>query len=183
MDAAEIRATRMSLGMTQAQLARAAGVSQAFVARLEAGSADSSFSKVQGVLSSLEKMKMTRLPKGVGVQDIMSRGVIFIESRSDLKRAARIMKRRNISQLPVTERNRIVGAITEAEISHAITSKNPERLLVRDLMKLPMPMIDINSDMDLVVRLLDHSPAVLITRKGSVAGIVTRADMLKLIRR
>lgn len=181
MNLAEIRNMRRNIGLTQTELAKMAGVSQAFITRVESGKVDPSFTKVQKIFSALERIR-TGLPKGAKIQDIMSKNVISVESKSYLRQAARIMKKKNISQLPVAEKGKIIGVITEADIAHAIVSK-PERLSVEDLMKLPMPMIDIDSDVDVIVRLLDYSPAVLITKKGSIAGIVTRADMLKLIRR
>lgn len=182
MNLADIKNTRRNMGLTQTELAKAAGVSQAFIARLESGKVDPSFSKVQRIFSALEKIRRTKLPKDASVKDIMSRNIMYVDGRANLRKAARIMKRKNISQLPVMEKNRIVGTVTEADIAHAIIS-TPKRLLVKDLMKAPMPMVDINSGIDIIIRLLDYSAAVLITKKGSVTGIITRADMLKLVRR
>lgn len=183
MNLADIRGARRNLGITQAGLARMAGVSQAFVARLESGKVDPSFSKVQRVFSAMEKVRKTNLPKGLEIRELMTKNMITVESRSSLRKAAQMMKKKNISQLPVTEKGRIIGSITEANISHAVVSENPETAVVGDFMNAPMPVIDINSNADLVIGLLDHSPAILITKKGSVSGIITRADVLKLVRK
>ena len=183
MNLSEIKDIRRSLGLTQSELAKMAGISQATIARIEAGNVDPAFANAQRVFSALDKVKKTQLPKHVSLQDIMSRKVIYIESTANLRKAAIIMKRKNISQMPVIEKGAIVGSITEADISHAVFSRNPEKLSVKDVMKSPMPAIDVNSSIDLVVGLLDHSPALLITKRGSAASIITRADMLKLIKR
>ncbi len=183
MNLSEVKDMRRGLGITQTELAKMAGISQATIARIEAGTVDPAFANVQKIFSVLDKIKKTKLPKNISLHDIASRKVIYIESRAGLKKAAGIMKRKNISQMPVTEKGAIVGSITEADISHAIISGEPEKLSVRDVMKSPLPMIDINSSIDPVVGLLDYSPAVLITKRGSVNSIITRADMLKLIKR
>ena len=132
MNLSEIKDIRRSLGLTQSELAKMAGISQATIARIEAGNVDPAFANAQRVFSALDKVKKTQLPKHVSLQDIMSRKVIYIESTANLRKAAIIMKRKNISQMPVIEKGAIVGSITEADISHAVFSRNPEKLSVKD---------------------------------------------------
>lgn len=182
MDMSEIKRARTGLGLTQADLAKMADVSQPFIARLESGKTEASFTKVQRVFAALEKAGKPRLAEGTKIRDIMSRSVSLVAGRENIRRAAMIMKSKGISQLPVTEKGGIVGCVTEADISHAIIT-GPEDILVKNVMKPPLPMLDIESNIDIIVSLLDYSPAVLITRKGRLTGIVSRADMLKLVRR
>jgi predicted transcriptional regulator len=51
----EIRAMRMKLGLTQTQLAQLAGVTQAYIAKIEAGKADPRVSTLEKILAALER--------------------------------------------------------------------------------------------------------------------------------
>jgi len=51
----EIRARRLELGLTQVQLAKLAGVTQAYIAKIEAGTADPTVSILEKILETLEK--------------------------------------------------------------------------------------------------------------------------------
>ncbi|MEM2547192.1 MAG: helix-turn-helix domain-containing protein, partial [Candidatus Bathyarchaeia archaeon] len=53
----EIAKRRKLLGLTQKQLAKIAGVSQSFVAKVESGKIDPSYSKVKAIFDVLERME------------------------------------------------------------------------------------------------------------------------------
>ncbi len=52
----EIANKRRLLGLKQAQLAKAAGVSQSLIAKLESGKIDSSYMKVKTIFDTLERL-------------------------------------------------------------------------------------------------------------------------------
>lgn len=51
----EIAKRRKLLGLTQKQLAKIAGVSQSFIAKIESGKIDPSYSKAKAIFDTLEK--------------------------------------------------------------------------------------------------------------------------------
>ena len=175
-----IKTIRKALGITQKELAKLSNVSQSLIARIESGRVDPSFSKVEKILYALEKSKSKKID--LTARNIMRKNVITIHSQEKITKAAAIMKRKDISQLPVIEKNSVVGTISEKEISHSI-SRDPRNLLVKDLMNDPLPLVSINTTIEMLSDLLDYSPAVLVAENGRVKGIVCRSDLLKLVKR
>jgi len=49
-------------------------------------------------------------------------------------------------------------------------------------MELPFPQVDENIAVKAIIPLLDYSKAVITTRKGKVVGIITDADLRKLLK-
>lgn len=176
----EIRTLRKTLDLTQTELAKLSGVSQSLITRIESGKVDPSFSNAEKIFDALEKSKSKRNDLTAG--DIMKKNVITIHPQEKVIKAVSFMKSKNISQLPVMERDKIVGTISEKEISHSI-SDNPKNLLVADLMSDPLPLVGINTTVDMLSDLLDYYPSVLITEGGRIKGIVCRSDLLKLVKR
>ena len=97
------------------------------------------------------------------------------------------MSKHSFSQLPVYDDDKIVGSISESEINNFISEgKNIEMLpkkQVGNLMGADFPKVDEDYPVEPITSLLKHSPAVMTTRKGKIVGIITRADLLKLIKR
>ena len=52
---------------------------------------------------------------------------------------------------------------------------------VSDVMEDSFPTISENTSMEGLSSMLNTSNAVLITRKGKIIGMITRADVLKLV--
>ena len=53
----DIAKRRRQLGLKQSELAKAAGVSQSLIAKLEAGTIDSSYTKVKTIFDVLERLE------------------------------------------------------------------------------------------------------------------------------
>lgn len=178
----EIKAMRIKLGLTQAQLAELAGITQAYVSKIEAATADPRVSTLEKISRALERA--TDAEKRVTVEKIMTSPIIAVRSRDRVEKAVRLMKSYDISQIPVIEGGVNVGSISEATIVRKIASgENMSRLLKRDvdeLMDGPFPTLNKDADVDVVYSLLKHEPAVLIMEHGKAIGIVTKADLFKL---
>jgi acetoin utilization protein AcuB len=56
------------------------------------------------------------LPQDILVNDFMTREVISVEPRTPIEEAARLIYRHKIGGLPVVEKGRVVGIITETDI-------------------------------------------------------------------
>src|SRR5262245_9051161 len=70
------------------------------------------------------------------VSDVMTRGVECIRPEATLQEAAAIMKSRDIGPLPVCEHDRLVGMITDRDITVRATAEGegPINVTVRDIM-------------------------------------------------
>lgn len=181
-DISQIRNFRKSLGMTQKELSELSGVSQPLIARIESGKVNASYSNIKRIFEALEKFQA--MHKNLTANDIMTKNVLSISKNEKITNAAKIMKMKNISQLPVMEKNKIIGTVSEKDISHAFSiNENPKKLLVKDIMEDPLPIINQNSTIDMISRILDFNPAVLVMAKGKIYGIISRADLLKLFKK
>jgi len=184
----EIRARRLELGLTQAQLAELAGVTQAYIAKIEAGTADPKISTLEKILETLEKTAIekekTASEKHVTAEEMMATPVISVKPDDKIEKAAKLMNSYKISQLPVIDGDTQVGSISETTLMHQLTAgKDMSKLVrksVKEIMESPFPTVSKDTDVETIYHLLDHSPAVLVVDRGKAIGILTKADALKL---
>ncbi len=96
------------------------------------------------------------------------------------------MEEHNISQIPVVRKGTQVGSISETRLVHEMTSgKDPSQLSsmkVKDIMGEGFPVVTSNTDADAISRLVEFNPCVLIVEREKLAGIVTKSDVLKLVK-
>lgn len=177
-----IRSMRKQIRINQAELAMAAGVSQSLIARIESGSVDPSYSKAKKIFLALENMGKGKILTAAA---LMNRKVVSITSRASVKEAASLMKKKDISQLPVIDDNISVGFISEKDIIEKVASganiDNLALVPVKELMEDSFPQIDEKTSISVVSILLEYHPAVIVSEKGKIKGIITKADLLKLV--
>ena len=178
----EVKVMRTRLELTQVELAELAGVTQAYIAKIEAGTADPRISTLERISKALERA--TTEEKRVTAGQIMTSPIVAAKSDNRVEKAIRLMKSYDISQLPVLDGEAQVGSISEGTIVHKIAAgENMHKLLrysISEMMEGPFPTVGKDVDVDVIYPLLEHEPAVLIMEHGKVAGIVTKADLFKL---
>jgi len=171
-----LKKLRIEAGLTQRQLAKLVGVSQAHIARIENEKVDprlSTVNKILEVLTSGEKRKC---------KEIMTKNVIFANPKDKVLKISKIMMENAISQLPVTKNGIILGTITEESIIRNLSSTVAEKR-VEEVMEPPLPMVPENASISVVKSLLEENPAVLVVERGKVKGVITRSDLLKIVSR
>ncbi|RLG99108.1 XRE family transcriptional regulator [Candidatus Bathyarchaeota archaeon] len=169
-----LKKLRLEAGLTQRQLAKLVGISQAHIAKIENEKVDprlSTVNKILEVLTSGEKRKC---------KEIMTENVIFASPNDRVLEVSKIMMKHAISQLPVIENGIVIGTVTEESIIRNLSSTVAERK-VEEIMEPPLPMIPENASINVAKSLLEESPAVLVVKKGKVKGIITRSDLLKIV--
>jgi predicted transcriptional regulator len=178
----EIAKRRKMLGLTQGQLAKIAGVSQSFIAKIESGKIDPSYSKVKAIFDVLERLESR---ENYTAKAIFHEGVIGVQKGEKVSRAVDLMMQHGFSQLPVFDGEKCVGCISEKTILSQVTvAKDLSKLSqknVEEIMEEAPPQIDENAPIPLVSNLLHFYPAVLVTRRGKIVGIITKADLFKVI--
>ena len=165
---------RLEAGLTQSQLAKMVGVSQAHIAKIEGEKVDPRLSTVNKILEILTDRKRKRC------SEIMTRDVIVTNPKEKIKKVSEIMVKHAISQLPVVENGQIVGMITEEGIVKHLSSNISEEL-VENIMEPPLPSVPEDTDLVTIRSILETHSGVLVTRKGKLVGIITRSDLLKVI--
>ncbi len=178
----EIRKLRRKLGLTQAELAKLAQVSQSLVSQIESGEVDPRLSTLRRIVDALNREETGR---EVFAEDLLVRDVVSVSPDDLVTTAASIMWAKKISQLPVLEDGKNLGSISEKTITAEIAkggTKDLARRTVREVMSEPFPMVGMRSRMEVVLSLLQESPAVLVLDGGKVSGIITKADVLPRVR-
>jgi predicted transcriptional regulator len=179
-NAGELRAKRELLGVTQAHLARMAGISQSMIARIEAGSVDprvSTLTKIVAVLNQCERPRFR-------AADVMHTPVHVVAPGDPVASAVGMMERHSISQLPVVEGGIPVGCISESAMVQALeegTALPGQKGVVREFMEPGFPTVPPESDIRTVAHLLHDHHAVLVVEGGKVAGVITKHDLISLI--
>jgi predicted transcriptional regulator len=171
---------RKQLGLTQKELAALAGVSQSLIAKIESGKIDPAYSKVMAITAALEaeqnKGKRT-------AEQIMTSGILSVAPSEPLEKAIKLMREKDISQLPVFEAGKCVGSLSDSMIVDLMAEKGEgiRALKVGDVMSESYPVIPANSLADVAMGLLHHYRAVLVEKDGKIGGIITKADLLRAI--
>ena len=175
---------RKLLGLTQNQLARLSGVSQSLIAKMERKSIDPAYGKVRKIELALEKEE-EKSKTTARAKDIHTPNIVKVNVSNTILFARQIMLENGYSQLPVYDKEKVVGSITENTILNTVSEKNnyslPSTMKVGELMEPPFPQVDENTPIEPIKSLLQHYQAVMMTRKEKIVGIITRADLLKLI--
>jgi predicted transcriptional regulator len=171
----DLKEKRKELGMTQSKLADRAGVSQPLIARIENGDVDPRLSTVSRIVEVFETAEEDAVTAG----DLMSGGVISVAPDDTVRDAVETMQDAQFSQLPVVDEDGVpVGSTSDAMVARARSETDDlPHTPVEDIMGESFPTVSPDSDLSTVSRLLDHSSAVLVTREGKVAGIITDADL------
>jgi len=179
----EISRKRRMLRLTQKQLADLAGVSQSLIAKVEAGKIDPAYTKVKAIFDALEQLET---PTYLHAKEILHREIVGVQKNAPVSEAVRLMWKHGYSQLPVFDGEHSVGSISEKTIlGQVIAGKELNQLstlLIRDIMNEAFPQVGENAPLSLISDLLQVYPAVLVSKKGKVAGIVTKADLLKMVK-
>jgi predicted transcriptional regulator len=172
---------RRKLGLTQSQLAELAGVSQSYIAKLEAGNIEPSYIKVKALFEALDRLEQE---KQVSAGQIMNRSVVGIPKVTSISDAINIMRRNGFSQLPIMDGERSIGSVSEGTLlDHMLAARKNESLakVVSEIMDEPFPQVGEDAPVSLLTNLLKFYPAILVQKKGSVVGIITKADLLGII--
>jgi len=169
-----LKKLRNEAGLTQRQLAKLIGVSQAHIAKIENEKVDPRLSTVNKILQVLTG------GAGRKCREIMTKKVIFVKPDDKVSEVSKKMMKYAISQLPVINKGTVVGTVTEKSIIRNL-SPNIADKQVKEIMEPPMPMVPENTPLSIVKSLLDDSLAVLVVKEGKVTGIITQSDFLKIV--
>lgn len=172
----DVRRLRKMAGLTQKELAIRAHVSQSLIARIEAGQVDPRLSTLQKILSAITSTEEKNL-----AQYIMHTPVISVDVTDRVRRAVDLMKKYDVSQLPVLRGRRVVGSIQESTlVKRLLLSREPERVyngFVQDIMEAPFVAVDPSAGLNEILTLLGQGhPAVLVLDEGNLVGIITKID-------
>jgi len=182
--ATDIRKIRIGMDITQAELSAKSGISQGTIAKIERGKISASYDTVVKLFNTLETMTRD-FSKGLTAADVCSKRVISIQAGDTIHAAARLMEETGFSQLPVFSGDTPVGSISERGIFELMsTSRQIDdiyKMTISKVMEESYPVVSESTPVGTVAGMMGSCNAILVMDKGKIVGLITKADMLKLI--
>jgi predicted transcriptional regulator len=168
--------------LKQAELAKLAGVSQSLIAKLESGKIDPSYNKVKNIFDALERLEVkTKIQAGKMLQN----KIVSVQKNEPVAKVVELMKTHGYSQLPVFDGKQPVGSISEKAILRQILDGKDmaeiSALPASEIMEETFPQVGEDAPLSLISSLLQVYSAVLVSKKGAVVGIITKADLLRIL--
>lgn len=109
------------------------------------------------------------------------KALVFVAPTDKLSDALAKMNELGLTQIPVLEDGRAVGAIRENRVlAKVVRNRQLLESPVGEVMEGSFPAVDVDATADDVTRMLQASPAVLVEEYGRIVGIITRHDVLDL---
>lgn len=175
-EVAEIKNIRKRVGMTQGELAKLADVSQSMIAKIESGLLDPSYSNAKKIFAALDSLTNK---KNIQIEQVMVKKIISVSPNDTLKDAIETMKKYGISQTPVIDGNSVAGFISEGILLDAIMNTHNPKARISEVMSEAPPIVAVSADIDAASHLLKYYPLVLVSDKGKLVGVLTKADLLQ----
>ncbi|MFA6462144.1 MAG: CBS domain-containing protein [Candidatus Woesearchaeota archaeon] len=173
----EIKRQRKRLEVNQKDLAFKSGVSQSLIAKIESGKVEPTYSNAVRIFQSLEEL---REKEEVKAKDVMHPKVTFVPFSELVSEIIKIMKQKSISQLPVMNKDKVCGLITETTILQHF-SEHPENFShtkVNEIMEDAPPIVSKETGLRMLLEFIKTNPVILVAEKGEVCGIISKVDLL-----
>ncbi len=182
----ELQDLRKKVGLTQAELAEQVGISQSLVARIEKGKVNPSIVTLKRILNVIERQRKTHSNLGDLIKwkarSTKLDALIWVSPDDKVRRAAILMRRHGISQLPVLKGNTSAGSISESTIIRQLMTMGSPKvfgLSIREIMEPPFPTADINDNIDsALAKIASGIEALLVFDEDRPIGIITKIDII-----
>jgi CBS domain-containing protein len=122
------------------------------------------------------------------VKDVMTKDIIVVDKDIDLQHVLTLMKKNEITKIPVMEDKKLIGIITDSMIAMklgAIHNRGipPSRLHASSVTDKEMDIISPEDTVkDILTRVGEPGPTLLcVVENDKLVGIVTKADLLHLV--
>jgi predicted transcriptional regulator len=135
-------------------------------------------SRVWGKLSTEKTADDEEVPMSESIRDIMTPTPRSLESGASVVEA-RIMRDEDVGIVPVTEGDRLVGAVTDRDIAVRVVAdgRNPESTTVAEIASRELVTIDPQQDLHQALRLMARHQVrrlPVVEQDGRLVGIVAR---------
>lgn len=119
------------------------------------------------------------------IEDVMTRGVETISPNATLKEAAEKMRDQAIGALPVVEAERLVGMLTDRDITVRATAegRDPKEVTVAEVMTEGVVTVGADEPIEVAEQLMESSAVrrlVVVDPQGRPAGMLSLDDLAAL---
>lgn len=121
----------------------------------------------------------------LAVSTIMTKDVIVADAADTVQKAAMLMRTNNIRGLPIVEKNKVVGILTDRDIVSKVVAENksPRELTAGEIMSPKIITAEPDDSItDVAKRMYANNVGriPIVDKKGSLLGIVTETDITKI---
>ena len=113
---------------------------------------------------------------------LVNRSIVTIDHTATLKEAAQLMRDKQIGSLLVVEDSKIVGIISETDVTRRAVAESllPDRVTVKKIMSSPVITLDIQSTPEMANDLMRDKGIrhLAVTEGGKIIGITSVRDLL-----
>ena len=115
------------------------------------------------------------------VRDSMTADPSSIGASASVVEAARIMREEHIGSLPVTDDEKLVGMITDRDITTRVVAEaaDPNRMSVGDVYSRDLISVESDKDLEEALQLMARHQVrrLPVVENGGLVGIVAQADI------
>jgi cystathionine beta-synthase len=106
--------------------------------------------------------------------------MIAVTLNDALTKAVELMRKFDVSQLPVVEEGHVLGTVHDDTIMKKLLTKEASLTQsVQEIMDQPLPTIDARAEIsDLYKQLTGEHNAVVVVRDGKAIGVLTKMDVI-----
>ncbi|MBS3778245.1 MAG: CBS domain-containing protein, partial [Candidatus Thermoplasmatota archaeon] len=122
------------------------------------------------------------------VRDVMTTEIISVDKDVDLKYVMKLMKKNDVTKLPILEEKKLVGVVTDNEIAKklgAIRNRGvpASRLHASSVMEKEIELVHQDDELSTILsKVGEPGPTMLHVVEGDdLIGVVTKADLLPLV--
>jgi CBS domain-containing protein len=119
---------------------------------------------------------------GKSIQDVMTSNPCAIEADKPVSYAAKMMKDEDVGLAPVVEGDRLIGTLTDRDITVRVVAegKDPQAVRVREVASTDVVTVDPQQDLDEALKLMARHQVrrlPVIQEDGRLVGVVAQADV------
>ena len=123
------------------------------------------------------------------IKDIMATDIISVDKDVNLKYVLKLMKKHDVTKIPVVEDKKLIGMITDNNIAFKLGSKRKRgvpasRLHASSVTEKDVEIVSPNMYVKTILRKVgEPGPTmIMVMEKDKLVGVVTKADLLPLVK-
>ena len=114
------------------------------------------------------------------IREIITYNIISGNINSSIKDISKLMKENNIGIIPIKDKNKYIGVITDRDICLALPTINNINDSIKSYITNNIICIDINSSIDNALKVMSNNKIkrLLVKEKDNIIGILSLSDIL-----
>lgn len=114
------------------------------------------------------------------INEIMSKKIIYGNIDSSIKDISILMKKHNIGFIPIKDKDKWVGVISDRDICLACSNIKNTDESINSYMSKNLICIDINSDIESALEIMSKEKVkrLLVKEKDNIIGVISLSDIL-----